>query len=414
MFTVGAIGIDLNPPLNEGIKNTVYEIYNRIASKGVDVLLITKGTFKKNSFNSTYSSIEEVYGKLRLCSIPVIKQESTYSHLSGVYKFITNLPIYLKKICHCTSIEIFHIHTSFPSINFLIAFQVKTILKTEYPKVIATQYSSSRNPYIFGSLDLKSLLTPLPLGYTNFGYLPIDLVITLSKRLRDNFKKYFPKKIVWFPHIAIDTDKFKPDKKFRNYIRNQLSIDKETTLLLYAGDLTPTRGIEFFISTIKYLSKRHQVKGLIPLKDRELKINRYNYIIHLLKANGIEKYVEILGYRDDINCVINSSDIVLMPLRKNYGFMDLPRFLLEAMSCGKPVITTTVGAINEILYNGVNGVLCDPEDLKGFIISVKNLIDNPFLRYKISVNARKTILSAFDAEKMSDKLLRMYVSLMES
>ncbi|MEM0054069.1 MAG: glycosyltransferase [Nitrososphaeria archaeon] len=411
-MNIGVIGMDLNPPLNEGIKNTVYEIYKRIIKRGIEVLLITRGML--NGMKQPHHNNMEVleYEGLKIYPIP-IKQGTIYTHLTGAPSFIATLPIYLRKICDRTPIELFHVHTSFATVNSFIALQLKSLFILERPKVVITQYSSICNPYVFGEFDFKSLLVPLLMNYKILKCMPADLVITLNKRARYSFKKHFAKKVAWFPHIAVDTERFKPDKKCEMIIRSELSIDDETIVLLYAGDLTPTRGVEFFISIVKYFAKHYQVKGLIPLKDSNVNINRYNYVTSLLKKSGIEKYVEILSYRDDINCIINSSNIVIMPLRNNYGFMDLPRFLLEAMSCGKPVITTTVGAITDVLYNWVNGVLCEPDDLKCFITSVKTLIENPSLRYNLGENARKTILETFDAKKVSDKLLWIYINLME-
>ncbi|MEM2078852.1 MAG: glycosyltransferase family 4 protein [Thermosphaera sp.] len=410
MLSIGVIGTDLNPPLNEGIKNTVHEIYRRMARKGIEVLLITKGWSREEQSTCLNDMESTEYGGLKICSIPVVKHRSAYSHLTGAPSFITVLPLYLKSIYARLPIDIFHIHTSFATLNSLIAFQIKSLFEFKDSRIVVTQYSSTFSPYVFGEFDLKSLIVPLLSSHVSLEYAPADLIITLSKRVRNALKRHFAKRVIWFPHIAIDTEKFKPDKKCRNKIRDELSIDDETIVLLYAGDLTPTRGIEFFIDVIRYAirSYRYPIKGLIPLKDINTRLDKYNYIMGLLRSNGIDRHVEILGYREDINCVINSSDIVLMPLRKNYGFMDLPRFLLEAMSCGKPVVTTTVGAIAESLNSWINSVLCKPDDLKCFILTVRNLIENHTLRNEIGMNARRTIMEVYNAEKVSDRLYRIY------
>ncbi len=412
--TIGVVGTDLSPPFNEGIKNTVYELYRRIIREGFNILLITKGTSRQQHLCYT---IDRSNGELRLCVIPVTKKGSTHTHLTGAYEFIMTLPVYLREIYrYSDNIEIFHIHTSFPAINSLIAFQVKTGFKTKTPRIIATQYSTATSPYLFGKTDLKYLFTPILTNPISLAYSFIDLIILLNRKACQNLKKYFARRVIWFPHVAIDTEKFKPDKKCRDHFRDYLSLDDETILLLYAGDLTPSRGLEFFISTIKYTlkkSKKYKVRGLIPLKDRDMKIDRYKYIVDLIRSSRVENYVEILGYREDIDHLINSSDIVIMPLRKDYGFMDIPRFLLEAMSCGKPVITSTVGAIDEVLYNWVNGILCEPENLECIITSLDLLIEDPILRHKIGANARRTVLEIFDADKICRTLLRIYYSLME-
>lgn len=403
--------MDLIPPLNEGIKNTVYEIYKRIIKRGAEVLLITKYIFNdRNQIGKDIKLLEQE--GLKIFFIPV-KQGTANTHITGAHSFIVRLPVYLKRICKHERIEIFHIHTSFATINSFIAFQLKSFFRFKNPRVVISQYSSSFNPYVFGTFDLKSLLVPMLMNSTTLKYAPADLVITFSKKSCYIHKQYSANRVIWFPHIAIDTEKFKPDNKLRRDIRSELSIDDETIVLLYAGDLTPSRGLDLFIGVVKHLVRFYPVKGLIPLKDRNVKTLRYNHIISLLKKSEINKYFDILGYRKDINGIINSSDIVIMPLRNNYGFMDIPRFLLEAMSCNKPVITTSVGAIADVIHNWINGVICKPDDLKSLILATKTLIDNPSLRCTLGKNARKTILEIFEAEKVSDRLFKIYINLIE-
>jgi len=100
-------------------------------------------------------------------------------------------------------------------------------------------------------------------------------------------------------------------------------------------------------------------------------------------ANGVEDLVE--KYQS-ASIFLNTSTI-----------SPIPTSLLEAMSCGCPVVSTATCMIPEIITNGENGFISnDEEELKGYI---KQLLDDPSLAAKMGDAARKTVIEKFSEEK---------------
>jgi glycosyltransferase involved in cell wall biosynthesis len=78
-------------------------------------------------------------------------------------------------------------------------------------------------------------------------------------------------------------------------------------------------------------------------------------------AEGIIRYLQST---DDPLPTIKESDVVVLPSTYNEG---IPRSLLEALACGKPVITTDWKGCRETVEDGRNGFLVKPNDTKSLV-----------------------------------------------
>ena len=86
----------------------------------------------------------------------------------------------------------------------------------------------------------------------------------------------------------------------------------------------------------------------------------------------------------------------------------MPLAVLEAMSCGKPVIYGRVGSASEIIRDGINGVLCNIRDSEDLYEKLLFLIKNPELRKKIGDAAHETIKRKFNQEIFFRKNIEFY------
>lgn len=77
----------------------------------------------------------------------------------------------------------------------------------------------------------------------------------------------------------------------------------------------------------------------------------------------------------------------------------LPNVIKEAMAVGVPVVTTRLGGIEELIEDGVSGLLAAPGDTPALAAQVQSLLENPDLARRLSANARLTIEQRFDRKK---------------
>jgi len=78
--------------------------------------------------------------------------------------------------------------------------------------------------------------------------------------------------------------------------------------------------------------------------------------------------------------------------------------LVEAMSCGLPVVTTRAGGVTELVEHGVNGLLAEPGDVATVAAQVGELVDDPGTRRRLGAAARATVESSYDVDAAAREL----------
>lgn len=114
--------------------------------------------------------------------------------------------------------------------------------------------------------------------------------------------------------------------------------------------------------------------------------------------------VRFMGFRTDLARVIPNLDVVAHP-----AFMEgLGVSLLQAASCGIPIVGSNAGGIPEIVKHGENGFLIEPGDSSDLAIRLNALLGNTELRRIMGLRGRELALERFSIEKMSADYARLY------
>lgn len=111
---------------------------------------------------------------------------------------------------------------------------------------------------------------------------------------------------------------------------------------------------------------------------------------------GLEHRVRFLGHVDEPNKFFGSATIAVHPAR----YSGMPNSVLEAMSCGCPVVATAVGGTPELIDHGTTGWLVRPDDPSGTAERLVDLLSRPATCQKVGVAARKKIENEFSLEAM--------------
>jgi glycosyltransferase involved in cell wall biosynthesis len=114
--------------------------------------------------------------------------------------------------------------------------------------------------------------------------------------------------------------------------------------------------------------------------------------------------VRCLGHRSDIAEILKGSHIVCLPSYRE----GLPKSLLEALSCGRPIITTDVPGCREVCDDGVNGLLIPARDSMALANAIEKLAINPELRQVMGRAGRVRAESEFSNEIVCTQTLDLY------
>jgi glycosyltransferase involved in cell wall biosynthesis len=178
------------------------------------------------------------------------------------------------------------------------------------------------------------------------------------------------------------------------------------TYVLYTGVLRARKGLVDLIACARQVCKvssdvRFFICGRGPLlHDLERKARKV----------GLQRRIVFLGYleRDRLIQVYQNAAVHIVPSH----YEGLPTVLLEAMSCGLPVVATNIGGNNEVISSGLNGFLVPPRRPEEMANSVLRLLADPALRERIGRAARETIEKRYTWDIIADNIVKCYESLL--
>ena len=109
--------------------------------------------------------------------------------------------------------------------------------------------------------------------------------------------------------------------------------------------------------------------------------------------------------RSKLNDYYNEASIFVFPSRQE----GMPNSILEAMSCGLPVIATKIAGSEELISEGKGGYLTTSEDLNELVIALETLMEDKFAREKMGRFNRQLILKKytwFDIASKYEELIK--------
>jgi glycosyltransferase involved in cell wall biosynthesis len=121
--------------------------------------------------------------------------------------------------------------------------------------------------------------------------------------------------------------------------------------------------------------------------------------------------VEWWGYRSDMHDVMSQSHIVCLP---SYYREGLPKVLIEAAACGRPIVTTDTTGCRDTVEEGINGLLVSPRNSAALAEALQRLISNAELRRTMGLHGRARAEAMFSLETAVDGHLRLYDELLKS
>lgn len=203
-------------------------------------------------------------------------------------------------------------------------------------------------------------------------------------------------------HITnfIDTNFFCPGE---TNLREKLNISKKAFIIGHASNFASIKQVYHFAKLAQQLKKRNQLRSVYFLMcgDGEDKKKLKKEV----KKLGLEKSFIFLGKvnTQKMKAAYNAMDIFILPSKEE----GCPLTILEAMSCGKPVIGTSVRGIKDII-NQDCGFKFKVDDIKSLTDKVEILKKDKNLREEMGKNAREYAIKNHSVEKVMKKYYSLY------
>ncbi|MBQ9684170.1 glycosyltransferase [Candidatus Saccharibacteria bacterium] len=189
-------------------------------------------------------------------------------------------------------------------------------------------------------------------------------------------------------------------------IYKKYAIPKNVPIILYVGRIDPEKSLDILVNSFKKLIKEAPKAHLVMVGDGTAR-EKLEKMIKRKKLGSQTHFIgRVIG--DDLSQIYRTGTVFVITSKTETQSI----VLMEAMASGLPAIAVNAGAVTELVKDGENGFIFEPDDTAGIASGINTIISNKELREKMSKNALKMItkhdinytLSRF--EKIYNNVLR--------
>lgn len=317
--------------------------------------------------------------------IPISMKRSGRSIVGELKALIEIMEIYLREkpdIVHHVAVK----PVLYGSLAALVSKQIKCI-----NAIAGLGFVFSRNDNFRTKLLKKIFLTAYRLAFLSHS----SYGIFQNKEDRSVFIKnkiLTEKRAVLIPGSGVDILKFRaepePEGDIVVMLASRMIWDKGIGELVDATRILKSRGINF--KTVLVGTPDIENPNAVPLK--------------ILEQWNREKIVEWWGFKNNMPEILGQSHIIVLPSYRE----GLPKGLIEAASCGKPIVAADVPGCREIVLSGKNGWLVPPQNRGILADKIEELINNPGLRKKMGEYSRQLATQYFTEKIVIEKTMQLY------
>lgn len=295
----------------------------------------------------------------------------------------------LMELQRINNYDIVHVHTP-------IAAIYGRLLKLGYSN-LKTIYTAHGYHFLKGGSKLSWLIYyPIEKIMAKF----TDVIININKEDFEITKeKLKPRSSYFLNGVGLDLSKYK--KLSKDEIlekKKELGINDNDFVVLMIAELNKNKNHIQLINAIEILKEKYSNIKALCIGDGQNKEILNESII----SKKLQNDIFMLGYREDVNKLINISDIgILMSYREG-----LPRNIMEFMASGRKVIATNIRGCRDLLCNETIGTLVNVGDYEETAKAIEKYYLSRDREFNVSNEIKK-----YDIESVNSELLKIYESI---
>lgn len=175
----------------------------------------------------------------------------------------------------------------------------------------------------------------------------------------------------------------------------------------FVGRLLEDKGVGTLIEAHDILRARGESIQLLIAGDRD-PANPASIAADTLDRWKERPGVAFAGHVSDIHRIWAASHIAVLPSRRE----GLPKSLLEAAACGRPIVATDVPGCREIARPGLNALLVPPDDAPALAEAILTLANDPGMRHRFGAAGRRLVEEEFSSERIGQATVALYDTLL--
>ena len=238
-----------------------------------------------------------------------------------------------------------------------------------------------------------------------------DKIIVYSDKMIPFIKKLnssIPDEKFVIVRNAIDENRFRPISRDEMILKN-MGIKDGEKVILFVGKIMKRKGAVDILKMVPLVKKEHNIK-IVFIGNIDEKSSDFIELNSLSKSSNLRDRVILQGKipNNDLVKYLACADVYIYLTK---GCEGIPRSILEAMACGKPVIATPIAGIPDAVISGETGYIVN--DYIEAAEKINLLLSDVNLYNKISMNCRNKILNEFTFEKTLPKMIKLFNSVIQ-
>jgi glycosyltransferase involved in cell wall biosynthesis len=205
-------------------------------------------------------------------------------------------------------------------------------------------------------------------------------------------------------HSGFDMRRFKgaqPPVDWREILRIGPSDEKPPVIVMLAALEPRKRHCEFLDVFHRVVEKFPEVRLVMPGEGP------HRFAIEVkIKQLGLEKNALLVGYRQDPERLIAMADVCTLTSTRE----GLPRVIMQYLAVGKPCVVTDLPGLDEVVTDGVNGVVVSPDGMAQAADALSSLLGNPETLHRLTEGAKAIDLSSWDVDNMCRRIDETYAA----
>jgi glycosyltransferase involved in cell wall biosynthesis len=232
--------------------------------------------------------------------------------------------------------------------------------------------------------------------------LATNRIIVLGDGQRDEIASYgvAPIEKLVPIRLGLELGQFLNAERLRGELRRELGFSADTPLVGIVARLVPIKAHEVFLQAAVRVRETLPTAQFLVIGDGE----RRHELGELAQQLGVA--VHFLGWREDMPRLYADLDVVGLS-SLNEGS---PVALIEALASARPVVSTSVGGVPEVVIHGQTGLTVPPADPTAFAAAVVTLLRDRPLGERLGQAGRRHVYPRYDSSRLVDDVRQLYLN----
>jgi glycosyltransferase involved in cell wall biosynthesis len=265
------------------------------------------------------------------------------------------------------------------------------------PLIVHTYHGHVFHSYFGRSRTRLFLLIERALG------LATHRIIVVGDGQRDEIASYgvAPLTRIESIRLGLELSPFLRAEDARGTLRRELGIDPSTPLVGIVARLVPIKAHEVFFEAAARIRVALPNARFVVVGDGE----RRAALEALVRTLGLAETVIFLGWRRDMASVYADLDVVALT-SLNEGS---PVALIEALAAARPVVSTAVGGVPEVVIHGETGLTVGVSDASALAAAVLAVLHDRSLAARLGAAGRRHVYPRYDSSRLVNDVRNLYV-----